>query len=60
MLGLKIEDPARLVSFIVVFVGCCVLVAMDKLPVEKLQYFALWLLPSPVGPKKDQVDGGPQ
>lgn len=59
MLGLKIEDPARLVSFIVVFIGCVVLVALDKLPIEKLQYFALWLLPSPVGTKKGEgpLDG---
>lgn len=51
--SLKLEEPGRLITFAIVFIGCVVLVAMDKMPVSNLQAFALWLIPSPVTLKKE-------
>lgn len=51
MPSLKIEDPARVIYFVVAFVGCVVLIALDKMSADKLTMFAAWLLPSPVAVK---------
>lgn len=44
---LTVEGTKALV-FCVVFIGCCVLIGLNKLDQEYLKYLLAWLIPGPI------------
>lgn len=46
-------DWTKAVVFCTVFVGVCVLTAMNKVPPEYLKYLFVWLVPSPMQVKQE-------
>lgn len=56
-MNMKLDiDWTKTVVFCVVFVGVAVLTALGKVPAEYLKYLFVWLVPSPMQVKQEELE----